>query len=342
MMTQNAAPKIARVFVDEVLECALRAEINIGDLLSRLDLSYEALEDLSPARFAQLWLGVSRKMGDEFFNLGQRPMSPGSFTLMGHAVRGAKTFDIALKRALRFLKVVIGEPFGRLVVQNGVCTVLLEERDGARSAFAYRTFFLILHGLNCWLVRERIPILSIQFPCREPSARNDYADFFGRPVSFGAAHAAISFDAKYLRRPVKRSEEDLKVFLRTTPETFLRGYRPVLSLKRRIVAYCKGRDLNDWPTSEDIATQLGFSKSTLHRRLGEEGQSIRAIKDEMRRSHVTYLLKFTTMPVGDIALAAGYAETSAFHRAFQRWYATSPKEMRRQNAARSTVKTCPN
>ena len=136
MVTQNTTPIIGRVFVDEVLECAHRAGIDVSKLLADLNLTYPELDELTPARFAEVWLEVSRKIGDEFFGLADRPMAPGSFTLMGHAVRSAKTFEIALRRALRFLKVVLGEPYGELTVENGLCTVSLVEADKPRSALA--------------------------------------------------------------------------------------------------------------------------------------------------------------------------------------------------------------
>lgn len=327
-MTQNATPAIPRVFVDEVLECGLRADVDIALLLATLGLGYDDLDTLNAETFGTLWLKISEKIGDEFFHLGERPMAPGSVTLMGHAVRSAGRFDVALKRSLRFLKVVLGEPYGVVETDRSTCTIRLVETDGPRSAFAYRTFFLILHGLNCWLVRERIPLKAIEFPCLEPSAKNDYGDFFGRPVRFESKAAIISFDAKYLRRRVNRSEKELKVFLRTTPASLLRGYRPVLSLKRRIQDICLQGDFDAWPDTDKIAGQLGMSRSTLHRRLADEGQSISAIKEEKRRSYATYLLKYTDLSVSEIAQSVGYAETSAFHRAFLRWYATTPSLMR--------------
>lgn len=151
---------------------------------------------------------------------------------MGHAIRGAATFEVALRRALRFLRIVLEEPYGAMDVRDGRCTVRLVESEEPRSGFAYRMFFLILHRLNCWLVRERISLLHIQFSCIPLLGQNDYGGFFGRPVTFNAPDAAIEFDARYLQHPVNRAEENLKVFLRITLETLLRGYRPVLSLKR--------------------------------------------------------------------------------------------------------------
>lgn len=332
-MTQNAISPIARVFVDEVLECGLRAGVDVAKMLDELGLTYGDLDTLTPARFADIWLRTSLETGDEYFGLAERPMAPGSFTLMGHAVRGAATFEIALRRALRFLKVVLGEPYGTLNVVHNLCTITLVETSQPRSAFAYRTFFLILHGLNCWLARERIALQGIQFPCLEPAASNDYGDFFGIPVEFNAPQAALSFDAGYLSRPVMRSEQELKAFLRTTPESFLRGYRPAVGLKARIQGDCLKGDMRDWPSTERIAEQLGLSKSTLHRRLRAEGQSIRTIKDEVRRSHATYLLKSTDQSVADIAEHVGYAEASAFHRAFMSWFSMTPGQMRHGQSA---------
>lgn len=327
-MTQNATPIISRAFVDELLECGLRADVDIAQLLAKLGLKHDDLDSLTADTLGALWLEMSKQIDDEFFRLGQRPMAPGSVTLMGHAVRDAGRFDIALRRALRFLKVVLGEPYGVVEIEKLTCTIRLIEKNGPRSAFAYLTFFLILHGFSCWLVREQIPLKSIEFPGSEPSARNDYADIFGRPVRFEAGEASISFDAKYLRRPVSRSEQELKGFLRTTPASLLRGYRPVLSLKRRIQDLCLQGDFDAWPDADKIADRLGLSKSTLHRRLADEGQSVRAIKEEKRRSYAAYLLKNTDLSVSEIAQSVGYAETSAFHRAFRRWYATTPSHMR--------------
>ncbi|NEX00227.1 AraC family transcriptional regulator ligand-binding domain-containing protein, partial [Rhodopseudomonas sp. BR0G17] len=48
-------------------------------------------ERVSAAQFGALWLAVAETMDDEFFGLGGRPMRPGSFTLLGHAVLNAGT-----------------------------------------------------------------------------------------------------------------------------------------------------------------------------------------------------------------------------------------------------------
>ena len=331
MLTQNASsgPQIAQIFVQEALECGKAAGIDLDALLADLGIDRSDLAHLGSGDFARIWLELSLRMGDEFFGLAKRPMSPGSTTLLGHAVRGAGNLDVALRRALRFLKVVLEYPYGIVSVANQTCTVTIVELEKPRSAFAYRTFFLILHGFNCWLARERIPLQSVSFPCPEPPQKNDYGDFFGVPVTFNAKAAELTFHAKYLQRPVNRKETDLKTFLRTLPEAFLRGYRDTDSLTQQIIETCLTGLPQDWPDAELVAQRFGMSRSTLHRRLNSTGQSLSQIKEEIRRNRATALLKRTNMPISQIAGELGYSEESTFYRAFFRWYGSTPNSLRK-------------
>ncbi len=334
MMTENAGlpsaeDVIAPIFVREALACGRAAGIDLEEMLRGLGLDAQDLERLSPAAFARIWLDLSVRMQDEFFGLGKRPMRPGSTTLMGHALRGAATLNIALHRALRFMEVMLEDPHGTVQRDGAHCVITLHEDGPPRSAFAYRTFFLILHGFTCWLARERVPLASVRFPCTEPEETNDYGDFFGVPVQFDTGAAQLVFHWSYLSRPVNRSEAELKRFLRTTPEAFLRGYRDAGSLQQKIIDICLSGPPETWPTTVDVAKQLGLSPSTLHRRLGVTGQSLGQIKDELKRTRATVLLTRTETPIAQISSELGYSEDSTFYRAFHRWYGMTPGAFRR-------------
>ncbi len=320
---------IAPIFVEEALTCGRDAGIDTRRLISDLGLRDADLDALAPADFGRLWLELSVRMDDEFFGLGARPMRPGSTTLIGHAVRDAPTLNVALRRMLRFLRVVLDEPYGTLHSEGGLCRITLSETDGPRSAFAYRTFFLIVHGFTCWLARERIPVQHIAFPCDEPRETNDYGNFFGAPVEFNAAAATLAFETRYLPRPVNRRDSELKAFLRTTPESFLRGYFDVGDLKRTIVETCFDGPPGEWPDATEIAGRLNMSRTTLHRRLTAMGQSLSDLKDEVRRTRAAALLTRTDRTVAQIAEDVGYREESAFFRAFRRWYGVTPGDFRR-------------
>ena len=75
-----------------------------------------------------------------------------------------------------------------------------------------------------------------------------------------------------------------------------------------------------------------MSPRTLHRRLGEEGSSFRIIKEALRRDLALSRLTKTGHSIARVAADLGYADTSAFYRAFTGWTGMSPERYRRQLA----------
>lgn len=282
--------------------------------------------EVSHEQYGRLWLAIAAQTGDEFFGLGARPMRLGSFALMGHAVLHAGTLERALRRAIRFLNVVLESPAGELRVTGGAAEVAL----GPAGAFATRTWWLVLMGLACWLVGRRIPLLRVDFSCEAPENRADYRQFFGAPVRFDAGESLMVFDAKYLSLPVSRSERALKAFLRAAPANILVRYRHDQGLTARVRARLRVLPPAQWPGFEALAAELGHSPATLRRRLAAEGQGFAAIRDEIRRAAAERLLRDTDTAVAAIAAELGYSEPGAFHRAFRGWTGLAPGAFRAQ------------
>jgi AraC-like DNA-binding protein len=79
---------------------------------------------------------------------------------------------------------------------------------------------------------------------------------------------------------------------------------------------------------DDVAHVMNLSPRTLHRRLHEEGSSLRAIKDALRRDIALSRLEKTNQPIADIASDLGYADPSTFYRAFLSWTGEAPTTYR--------------
>lgn len=255
----DASAQIALIpaaFAAEAIECGRLAGVDMDALIFELGIGRDALTQLTPQQFGQIWLELSFRMRDEFFGLAARPMRPGSFTLLGHATRHATNLEIATARALRFLTVVLEDPAGRLSTDGRQAVVTLDEQGAPKSAFAYRLYFTILHALNCWLIGERIPIRRIEFPCAAPDGTNDYGDFFGVPVEFDAPAARLMFERKYLRKPINRSDRALKVFLKSAPTVFLSGYRHGDGIKARVVAELSMGEAEAWGSVNELRRGL--------------------------------------------------------------------------------------
>lgn len=79
------------------------------------------------------------------------------------------------------------------------------------------------------------------------------------------------------------------------------------------------------PGLEQIAAGLGLSGAGLQRRLREQNLSYSALIDQVRRELALHYLR-RRLPITELAPLLGYSETSAFSRAFRRWFDTSPRQ----------------
>ncbi|WP_421870114.1 AraC family transcriptional regulator [Pararhizobium sp.] len=320
---------ISPSFVEEALDCLRRAGKPTAPLLASLGLPATVDTAISAESYGALWLAVAAEVDDEFFGMGERPMRSGSFTLLCHCVLHAKTLDQALRRALRFLSVVLEDPSGELVIRDGLAEIVLTDKGSARSAFAYRTYWILLHGIACWLVGRRIPIRRVDFRCAEPQEGADYRLFFGAPVQFSQPVSCLAFDRAVLKLPVARTEQALKQFLRGAPANILVRYRYDAGLAAAVRKRLRDQAPAAWTSFGDLAAQMHMSASTLRHRLQGEGQSFAGIKDEIRRDRAIDMLLNSEASVGEIAAQLGYSEPSAFHRAFRKWTSKSPAAFRR-------------
>ncbi|HTO32813.1 MAG TPA: AraC family transcriptional regulator [Pararhizobium sp.] len=337
-MTETDRRMISPSFVEEALDCLRRQGKPTAPLLASLSLPLLVDRPISAETYGALWLAIAAEVDDEFFGMGGRPMRRGSFTLLCHCVLHAQTLDQALRRALRFLNVVLEDPSGELIVRDGLAEIVLTDKGPARSAFAYRTYWILLHGITCWLVGRRIPIRRVDFRCTEPEQGADYRLFFGAPVQFGQPFSLLTFDRTVLKLPIARSEQALKQFLRGAPANILVRYRYDAGLAANVRKRLRQTPPSAWSGFADLAAQMRMSPSTLRHRLHGEGQNYAGIKDEIRRDLAIDLLLGSDRGVGEIAAQLGFSEPSAFHRAFRKWTSHSPATFRRQAIAAKTAK----
>jgi AraC-like DNA-binding protein len=94
---------------------------------------------------------------------------------------------------------------------------------------------------------------------------------------------------------------------------------------RRLVA----AGLSSGVDSQEVARRLYMSRRTLHRQLTGEGTSFKALVDDLRRELATRYLSERRMAIAEIGFLLGFSEASAFHRAFKRWFGSTPAEHRR-------------
>lgn len=82
-------------------------------------------------------------------------------------------------------------------------------------------------------------------------------------------------------------------------------------------------------SQEEVASRMHMSSPTLRRHLLSEGQSFRAILEEVRMTQALNHLQCSSRGIEDIANACGYLSASRFAMRFRKRYGIAPRELRR-------------
>ncbi len=277
-----------------------------------------------------------RQLDDEALGWFSRRLPWGSYGMLCRASITAPNLGIALKRWCRhhrlltddiILDLSITGPMARLAISEN--TRLHEMRE-----LCLLTSLRHVHGYACWAIDSRIPLHELHFPFQAPRHAEVYKLLYRAPIHFGAAQAAITFDAQYLSLQLRRDERALRNMLRRALPLTVRQYRSdrlvVLKLRDFLRAQC-----TDHHAGESVASALNVSLRTLHRRLLEEGTSLQKVKDEVRRDLATERLVRTSRSIKQIARDVGFHNEKSFMRAFKQWTGESPVEYRRKAIAQS-------
>jgi len=279
--------------------------------------------------YAALMRAVADALGDEFFGRDSRRLKPGSFAMLGHAVISCRTLQRALARAVRFYGLMLDDTAGSLVERDGLLRIEFRSSP-AVDLFAHENLLLFLHRLACWLVNRRLPVSALGFAFARPRHAEEYKLIFSTEAVFDQDRSFLAIDQRYAALPVARGEAALKEFLALAPENLFVRYRPSHGTAHLVRLHLAAMPLTDWPDFEHLARSLGMSASTLHRRLAAEDSQYQDIKDQIRRERAIALLRQGGRSVMAIAEELGFAEPSAFHRAFRKWTGRAPGQFRKE------------
>lgn len=170
--------------------------------------------------------------------------------------------------------------------------------------------------------------VEIRFP-HQPCAGVDYEALFGVPVLFGQPRAEVLFP------PVLRKLEvpGATTAMANLVDRYLDGLRTQLpdegSLTAQVVDHIDRTMEHGPPTLASVASATAMSPRSLQRQLRSEGTSLSALVDSVRSTRAQVLLS-AGVPTVEVAFLLGYADQSAFQRAFRRWTATTPAAFRRR------------
>lgn len=326
---------ISNYFVCSALAPIVGRGMNVQALLRDAGIPLSVLEieegRVHAQNFAALWLGVARQLDDELFGQDSQRMKVGSFAFLCQTMVHCKTLNAALLRMQRFFNLILDDFHCSLEVKGENACMSISERpcDASPRVFGHETLLIMQHGLACWLTGRRIPLVTAEFAYREPVYSEEYRVMYSENLRFDAPRTMLVFNKSFLELAVIQSERHARDFIRGAPANIVLKYKNTTGLAARIRRHLRAAARSRWLDFESLSALLQMSPSTLRRRLEEEGQSFQVIKDDLRRDMALNSLCHTDKSMTEISVELGFAEVSAFHRAFRKWTGQKPGDYRR-------------
>lgn len=157
---------------------------------------------------------------------------------------------------------------------------------------------------------------------RRPADVRPYQAVFKCPLEFNCEHPALVFDREDLGKAIPGADGRKFHMLQSSLENISEENDLKFSaqVRRTVQAMLTFRRCS----LDNVAAHFAMHRRSLNRRLAAEGGSYRALVDDVRRTLALRLMQHTDIALGDIAASLGYADASAFTRAFQRWEGMPP------------------
>lgn len=316
-----------------VFEYALSRGADEAELLRRADLRGLSLRDPDariPLRcYYNVIEAAAELTADPHFGLSYIDgVTPDAIGAVGFLAMTSATLGESIGRILRYYRVLNEGERLTLERAGARATVRFEPWGPPRPAHAhacemYAFDFLVMAGR---MTGESVPILAFDVRHAQRGDEGVYRRVFGRVPRFHAPENLWSFPAAVLERPMARADAALSRFFEAYVEKLeLRVAAPSVA---NAVRTALGDRLCDGEiTLDSLARGLKQSARTLQRRLADEGTSLSALVESVRRERAFAYLA-ANLPIAEVSYLLGFSEPRAFHRAFRRWTGETPQAWR--------------
>jgi AraC-like DNA-binding protein len=309
-------------------------------LLAELGLDREQLADPElriPATTADaLWQAVAARIDDPNLALKAAEQLPfGAYRVIDHLAAHAQTIGAAFERVAAYFPLI--DPRARITItqhddRHEVALGSTLPGTTLRRQAAEYTFAALLLRIRTGSGLDFAPT-RVRFATAAPGSIAELERVFGCPLEFDADRHALEFgDADWTRRCL-RADASLFEVLDQHAAMLLAALPPASPLVAQLREAIAAELSTGEPTLARIGKRLGMSGRTLQRRLDDEQLRFGAVVDEVEAEFAKARLADASLAICEVAFMLGFADQSAFTRAFKRWTGMTPGRWRRQHAS---------
>ena len=331
---------VLAVASNALLDACVELGLERDALIEAAGLDAGQLEDPDariPALAADgLWAAALAQTGDPLLALHAAEALPfGAYRVIDFLVAHAPTLADALERCAAYFPLI--DPRGHLDWRRddeGRGYLSFTAADGRplpRPAVEYTFAAFVLRTRAGCGVAWTPAAVEMRGPEGPEPSHTELTRVFGVEPDYLAAHDRLVVEPHDCTRPSDGANRALfevldnhaKLLLAQLPE-------PELDLVRELRAAIEGELRGGRVTLERVARGVGLSGRTLQRRLDEEGLRFGELVDAVKAKVARAYLDDRSLALCEVAFLLGFADQSAFTRAFKRWTGDTPGRYRKR------------
>lgn len=260
---------------------------------------------------------------------------PSMLGVAGYAIVKSDTFGEALRKAMTYMRLV-NRGVELEVRREGpwatlACTVS-EEDTGRDRRHSVEAAMGAATSLFRSLTGEDLEVGAVSFQHDAPENTREHKRVFGIVPRFSQDSNRLLFPSRYLDQPLRAADTAPLSNFGGPPAAYLAEHSqggPHSARAREMLVALLFRGL---PTIEDLATGFGKSVSTVRKYLRGEGTTFKELLTEVRRELALRYLASADVTLHQVAFLLGFADTTAFAAAFEKWTGKSPDAYREASA----------
>jgi len=281
--------------------------------------------------FVDLWNAIINLAGPQFHPLSLgRKMANGPLVPIILACACAPNVRVALERVARY-KALFGPVL--MVISNRRDRLRLEFRPESDDIVLPRSLTVSMSIIVVEKVRNhsarQIDPVYLALPESELSAGEAEAYFGCRPEVSDVV--ALEFTEKDARTSFISENETLWIEVERELEQQLQERNAARPFHTEVEIAIRTQLYSGPVHVEAICSTLRVSRSTMQRRLRDEGYTYQAILDRVRFDLAVRYLTKSDIGMRDISRMIGFLDSKSFFRAFRQKFGQTPKEFRAQH-----------
>ncbi len=311
-----------------------RQALAAGAGLNRVDLSH-ADAHVPLATQVALFRLIGRETSDPGFGVKfSTSLGTGDWGLLGYALYHSATLGAALRRLVRYSAIATEAVQFRLEAPNRQHVAIAEGHTALGGGFPIAVderLTAVLHGVRDITNADVRPV-EVCFAYDRPRSTLEHQRFFRCPLRFGQPVSKIVLWERDLQLTVSHGDEQLAGYLSVVAEQVLRTLVSGASFNERVRAAIWTLLSEGPPRLEQVACALHLSARSLQRHLAEEGTSLRAEVEAIRKAMAIAGLQSRDRSIEELAFMLGYSDSGTFYRAVKRWTGQTPQHYRKSVA----------